>query len=230
MKTLQRKTIMLKKSTALSKITAALAAIGIVATFVTAPTAFAAEISKTPETTEYYAHLDLASASDDLKPVILDARNEIIYHSSWTVNGAAELVLPDGSVEKLPEFSDLFPGWDVPKSSEPVKSEAPAPTLVGTDYFPTHWTTISAPPTSNDTPPFVTFTSNGATFDSYASQIPGSTYNLGVRNTTTGKDLAFTYGPVGTTIRTYPVSGNSYAVRTSTYSTTGSAYMYVITI
>lgn len=74
----------------------------------------AADISKM--SVEMVAHMDLDSASPATKEAILAARNEIIYgDQAWTVNGAVTLIdLENGTEEKIPEFSELFPGWDVP--------------------------------------------------------------------------------------------------------------------
>lgn len=72
------------------------------------------ERPSTADFTEYYAYLDLDTAPDELKPLIIEARNSIIYSKSWTVDGQCSLYTPDGTLEALPEFSELFPGWDVP--------------------------------------------------------------------------------------------------------------------
>lgn len=62
------------------------------------------------------AYMDLESAPSALKDDILAARAEIIFgNQSWTVDGAVSIInLEDGTVTKLPEFSDLFPGWEIP--------------------------------------------------------------------------------------------------------------------
>lgn len=65
-----------------------------------------------------YAYMDLDAAPEELHQKILDARNVIIYSKSWTVDGQCAITCPDGSVQPLPEFSDLFPGWDVPGVGE----------------------------------------------------------------------------------------------------------------
>lgn len=66
---------------------------------------------------EYYAYMNLDEASSEIKPVIQEARNRIIFNTSWAANGTNAWVLDeDGNViEKLPYFSQLFPSdWDMP--------------------------------------------------------------------------------------------------------------------
>lgn len=59
------------------------------------------------------AYMDLEGASPELREEILDARAQIVYNTSWTVDGAVSIRHKDGTKEKLPEFSDLFPDWDL---------------------------------------------------------------------------------------------------------------------
>lgn len=68
------------------------------------------------EDIQYYAYLDYASAEEELKPVILAARDRIIYRYSWVANGlSGDIIHVDGSRDPLPEFSDLFPAdWQEP--------------------------------------------------------------------------------------------------------------------
>lgn len=62
-----------------------------------------------------YAYLDLESASEEMKEKILEARNTIIFSQGWTTEGVfAYVEHSDGTIEVLPQFSDLFPGWDIP--------------------------------------------------------------------------------------------------------------------
>lgn len=65
---------------------------------------------------EQIAYLDVETAAPAVQDAILEARAEIIYgDQAWTVNGAVSIIDSDGSTEKLPEFSELFPGWDIPQ-------------------------------------------------------------------------------------------------------------------
>ena len=66
---------------------------------------------------EHYAYMDIHSAEPELVPVILEARNRIIFSHSWTdkeVNGS--VLDEEGNViETVPCFYDIFPSdWEVP--------------------------------------------------------------------------------------------------------------------
>ena len=64
---------------------------------------------------EAFAHMDLESAPVAMQDDILQAREQIIFgEQAWTVDGAVSLIYADGTVKPLPEFSDLYPGWDIP--------------------------------------------------------------------------------------------------------------------
>lgn len=66
---------------------------------------------------QYYAYLDYETAEEALQPVILAARNRIIYRYSWVADGTSGRILgKDGNVkQELPQFSDIFPeDWDLP--------------------------------------------------------------------------------------------------------------------
>lgn len=73
------------------------------------------EIEKAKE----IAYLDLENADEEMKDRILKAREIIIFSSSWVRDGEEAYLSRDGKLEKLPEFSELFPGWDYPAA--PVK-------------------------------------------------------------------------------------------------------------
>lgn len=97
-----------------------------------------------PETLEL-AYMDIDKADGELREKILAAREEVIYNHSW-VNDKIEGVMM-GSVDSknrqfsiTPKFSDLFPGWDVPKCEvidAPVTvesaEEVPAPEKAADD-------------------------------------------------------------------------------------------------
>ena len=66
---------------------------------------------------EYYAYMDIHSADPELIPVILEARNRIIFTHSWTDDEIGGRILDeDGNViETVPYFHDVFPSdWEVP--------------------------------------------------------------------------------------------------------------------
>lgn len=46
----------------------------------------------------------------------IKTQNEIIFSKSWSADGVRIYVEGrDGTIEKIPEFSELFPDWDIPK-------------------------------------------------------------------------------------------------------------------
>ena len=54
-------------------------------------------------------------------------REEIIYSKSWTADGVVGFVRHrDGTIEKVPEFSEVFPGWEVPKTEPREKMDSSA--------------------------------------------------------------------------------------------------------
>ena len=66
---------------------------------------------------QYYAHLNLETAPEMEKSVILEARNRIIFRYSWVADEVNGRVLDKngGVIKELPHFSDLFPeDWDEP--------------------------------------------------------------------------------------------------------------------
>ena len=68
------------------------------------------------EDIQYYAYMNYDSADEELKPVILAARDRIIFRYSWVANGlSGDIIHTDGSRDALPEFSEIFPAdWKVP--------------------------------------------------------------------------------------------------------------------
>lgn len=54
-------------------------------------------------------------------------REEIIYSKSWTADGVVAFVRHrDGTIEKIPEFSEVFPGWEIPKTEPREKMDSSA--------------------------------------------------------------------------------------------------------
>ena len=115
------------------------------------------------------------------------AREKAIYGSqAWTVNGAAAIQHSDGTVEPVPEFSALYPGWTVPKQAASVSSTALAEVA---DVGP-H--SISGYLTQDvKYKPFYSFLGNGETVSAFAVTIPGSKYNLGIYNETAQQDAGW---------------------------------------
>lgn len=69
------------------------------------------------ESREYYAYMILEDAPEELKPVILEARKQIIHNSDWVDDELDGWILdPEGNViETLPHFHEIFPeDWEIP--------------------------------------------------------------------------------------------------------------------
>lgn len=58
-------------------------------------------------------------------------REEIIFSKSWVADGVdAYVTRRDGTIEKIPEFSEVFPGWDIPKT-EPEQEMDQTASIIG---------------------------------------------------------------------------------------------------
>lgn len=120
------------------------------------------------------------------------AREKAIYGSqAWTVNGAAAIQHSDGTVEPVPEFSALYPGWTVPKQAASVSSTALAEVAdVGSHSISGYYRNVYL---TQDVKykPFYSFLGNGETVSAFAVTIPGSKYNLGIYNETAQQDAGW---------------------------------------
>ena len=116
------------------------------------------------------------------------AREKVIYGSqAWTVNGAAAIQHSDGTVEQVPEFSALYPGWTVPKQAASVSSTALAEVAdVGSHSISGYYRNVYV-----KYKPFYSFMGNGETVSAFAVTIPGSKYNLGIYNETAQQDAGW---------------------------------------
>lgn len=75
------------------------------------------EFLKTEQDIQNYAYLDLDEVSPELVPVVIEARNKIIFRYAWVADGLEGFVYDkNGNIkEKLPQFSELFPeDWSIP--------------------------------------------------------------------------------------------------------------------
>ena len=199
---------------------------------------------------EQYAYLDIDSASPELKEKILDARDAIIFSKNWVADGYEAFVTNENDevVEILPEFSTVFPGWDLPKddvASTETDSTFPEqmnpPAIVNPlSYSASTWIRLGSkeyylPAASNtkDSPPFTSFTVDpydmGTSIRSYATRLTSSkTYNIGYKNATTGTSLAYrNHLTLSEKFQINNVQNIKLAIRASTYSTPGYATMVV---
>ena len=71
------------------------------------------------ETLEYYAYMILEEAPEELKPVILEARNRIIHNCPGWVDDELDGWVTDQEgnvIEVVPHFHEIFPeDWEIPK-------------------------------------------------------------------------------------------------------------------
>ena len=84
------------------------------------------------ESASEFAYLDADKATPELKEKILEARKEIIYNTDWVADGYVGCIrnIKTGKlIKELPEFSEVFPGWDVPIEENNAKIEISEPVL-----------------------------------------------------------------------------------------------------
>ena len=145
------------------------------------------------------------------------AREKAIYGSqAWTVNGAAAIQHSDGTVEPVPEFSALYPGWTVPKQAASISSTALAEVADGgshsiSGYYRNVYLTQDV-----KYKPFYSFLGNGETVSAFAVTIPGSKYNLGIYNETAQQDAGWLPNlSKGDRVLLQTVNGVYYSIRAS---------------
>lgn len=177
-------------------------------------------------TTEQLAYCDIHSAPAEVQADILEARDAIIHSTSWTVDGQAEICHPDGTIEKLPEFSELFPDWDIPTVPDAENDIMPYSLSYDGFVYLQH-------PTSTVTPPFYAGSAGatGITIVVRAISLPGSSWNCAIDRLGSGSRQEVSFARdmgVGSRLQYSNTRGGvNYAVRASTYSTEGYAQMSV---
>ena len=81
------------------------------------------DLLRTEEDIQYYAYLELGTADPEIVPVILKARDTIIFRQSWVADGVQGFVYDKNwnIIEEVPQFSELFPkDWSIPILSTEV--------------------------------------------------------------------------------------------------------------
>lgn len=170
---------------------------------------------------ERLAYMDLDSAPAAMREDILKARAQIIYgEQPWTVDGAVFIIHGDGTVETLPEFSDLYPGWDVP-SCDTIKIDFMPMGLADADIeFGDNVYLELYPDSGVNTKDFFSFAGNGRPVGVYAQTWPmvGACYNIGFTNQSIGKDLGWVPNLSGKAAAAVQAkAGQLYGVRGSVY-------------
>lgn len=150
----------------------------------------AAEMSNATDLTEVsvteLAYMDLESAPAEIRADILAAREKIIFgDQAWTVNGAVSIFGRDGTIQELPEFSELYPDWELPgaaaTSSVPA-SAMPMGTYSGEINYEeqVNFQLASSWANSKD---FTQFVGNGDYVYVYAKSMPrNANFNIGFSN------------------------------------------------
>jgi hypothetical protein len=193
-----------------------------------------------PEYTELFPDWDIPTVSDfnvlneampDDGLTELKSEHGTVYSTGWTVDGQCEYTMADGTIVRLPEFSDLYPDMDMPTVSYMNEfgydggyvdstSAALAANYVGFVYLFTA--------TTQTPPPFYAFFSYASRVIGEASTLPGASFNLGYSNLSTNQMLGYqTYMIVGDKLSLRPNPSLNYAAHASTFSTEGYALLRV---
>lgn len=66
---------------------------------------------------EHWAYRDMEDATSAEQARILEARETMIYNQSWVADGfEGTITSEDGTVTRVPHFSELFPeSWEIPE-------------------------------------------------------------------------------------------------------------------
>ena len=188
-----------------------------------------------PTWEEAYAYLDYDAASNEVKDMILEARSNIVYSSEarWTIDGQVALTDADGTVTKIPEFSEVYPAdWNLDDITAKYMEKISLTTNVISAARSAGFADMVTVPKQNaasQAPIFYSFTGSGSKVAAYAATMPtGYTINFGIKNLDTNKDV----GWIGNlekyqAIVSTTTNGVRYGVRCSTYNEMYSAYIIV---
>lgn len=185
----------------------------------------------------YYAYMNFDHADSITKVKILESRNKLIYAESWSADGIDAYVtdLEGNIIEKLPEFSELFPAdWSVPSAVPETKIPSGISPYSDTTDVTVYRDNVSLrkPSETAASKPFRTISTtryieDKVRFDtisirSFTQVVSGTTYNLGYTNLNTGSDLAHkTNLKSGESLSVYPPKNIKVGVRASSYNTSG---------
>lgn len=165
------------------------------------------------------AYMDTATASPEMKEAIIAARREIVYgDQAWTVDGALSIIHADGTEEKLPEFSSLWPDWDLDEISglTPDTFEYAGNMARHSVLFDDN---VQLEPQSGakNAPTFYRFNANGKIIYAWAHSIDRDyKCNIGFNDEDQGKDLGWFPGyAAGEQAKLSTREGVRYGVRAS---------------
>lgn len=171
------------------------------------------------------AYCNVDEAPETWKAEILEARNAIIHSESWTVDGQCAVLHEDGTIEELPEFADLFPGWDVPASES--KQAMNTRGVNGVNYV--GYVYLRHPGTEFTKPFYTFFPSVSKTIEMGVESFDGTSWNARYDNISTGKEVGHKIELPLTSVFLLknPNTDYAYGAGASTYSNEGEALMYV---
>lgn len=179
------------------------------------------------------AHMDVATAPASMVDSILEARAKIIYgDQAWTVNGAVKKINADGTVEALPEFSDLFPSWDLPTihtTCATTTSVQGSTTNSSIGYKGNVELKVCS--SCENSPAFYSFNGLGTDVKAYAKTLPGDRYNLGFTNEDTRKDVGWVANIAVGSDSGYTITADNnvrYSVRASVFDEDDVGWAYMI--
>lgn len=145
------------------------------------------------------AYMNLEGASPELREEILNARAQIVYSKSWTVDPSARIIRRDGTVEKVPGFYDLFPAdWDLKEITSITPDEPCDGVRTARDGSLLYHANVGLQPfNGTDAEPFYRFNASGNTVYAWAymlaPQLNGA-INIGFNNMDTGESIIWLVG------------------------------------
>lgn len=179
------------------------------------------------------AYMDIEKASPSQREAILAARRQIVYgDQAWTVDGAAAVLHADGTIEYLPEFSDLWPDWDLAE----ISGQTPDPYAslnTAKEGNTVHYDDVPLLPAQSGTryaPTFYRFNANGnIVYTWMVSMDKVYLCNIGFNNEDTGEDITWRPGlKANEQLLLNTRSGVRYGVRASAAgATSANAHMVV---
>ena len=163
-------------------------------------------------TVKQLAYSNYESASNEMKAKILEARNSLIYSTSWVANGASGRIVDETGnvIEVLPDFYELYPkDWEIPTVEIDNQTDYQFyPTVMQetSQIFPffNNSLHLKKPPETTGTPAFCTVITHGfpdtdreyiieTIYTSGVHRYPGypAEYNLGYTNADTGASYGY---------------------------------------
>lgn len=192
-------------------------------------------ISTNEDNISEIAGMSLDSADPEMREKILEARKEIIFNKSWAADGVDAYVIDcDGTYEKIPAFSEVFPGWEIPKMEnnsgaeddyEMIADEDSPEIMPLSEDSASFRVYLKNPSTEANTTPFAHTLHEGSYVTAKVSTLYSSEHcNLGFSDYSTGDSLAYKerlYPGQSIVMNTLGWDSFECGVRASTHSTPG---------